>query len=206
MAREKLVIGGYTVPGGWGGIMVRRACELVLESPGIRQKDLLTHSCLYANLNLGTAGWLVSPGPKSPACILWDRRDPNKGRGFECFPNELTELCTGASAEAQKLWVSHTRKGIERNADLAAGSLCRLRDFDSSGSPRETYASFHGWRHSEGSVTHSDLGELLDLSKPYKQGYIQPVFMTTEGEMSWYSAIVFFRSGGAASLEVVSDV
>jgi hypothetical protein len=93
MAKERLVVNGYIVPGGYGGVAVRRACETILENPGITQKDLLQEAVRFSGINFSTAGWITSPGPKSPATILWDRR---KEGTFKCYPNEHTEKVVGA--------------------------------------------------------------------------------------------------------------
>ena len=95
MAKERLVVNGYIVPGGYGGAAVRRACETILENPGITQKDLLQEAVRFSGINFSTAGWITSPGPKSPATILWDRR---KEGTFKCYPNEHTEGVVGAQA------------------------------------------------------------------------------------------------------------
>jgi hypothetical protein len=95
MAKERLVVNGYIVPGGYGGVAVRRACETILENPGITQKDLLQEAVRFSGINFSTAGWITSPGPKSPATILWDRR---KEGTFKCYPNEHTEGVVGAEA------------------------------------------------------------------------------------------------------------
>lgn len=95
MAKDKLVINGYTVPGGSSGVAVRRACELILERPGIAQKHVLQEAVRFSGLNFSTAGWITSPGPKSPATLLWDRR---KEGVFSCYPNTHTEKVIGAQA------------------------------------------------------------------------------------------------------------
>jgi hypothetical protein len=95
MAKERLVVNGYIVPGGYGGAAVRRACETILENPGITQKDLLQEAVRFSGINFSTAGWITPPGPKSPATLLWDRR---KEGTFKCYPNEHTEGVVGAEA------------------------------------------------------------------------------------------------------------
>jgi len=95
MAKERPVVNGYVVPGGFGGIAVRRACELVIAEPGIKQTDLLERSAQYSMINFSTAGWLTSPGPRSPATLLWDRR---KEGVFRCYPNAFTDQMVGAEA------------------------------------------------------------------------------------------------------------
>ena len=89
MAKVKEIIGGYTVPGGRGGAAVAYACQLVLQRPGIKQGDIHAEASYWSGLNHSTASWIASPGAKSPAGILWDRR--KEGRGFKCYPNELTD-------------------------------------------------------------------------------------------------------------------
>jgi hypothetical protein len=93
MAKERLVVNGYIVPGGYGGVAVRKACELVTQWPGISQVDLLNASVGFSGINHGTAGWITSPGPRSPATLLWDRR---KEGTFKCYPNEHTGKVVGA--------------------------------------------------------------------------------------------------------------
>lgn len=95
MAKDKFIVNGYKVPGGFSGVAVRRACELILERPGIAQKHVLEEAVRFSGLNFSTAGWLTSPGPKSPATLLWDRR---KEGVFSCYPNEHTEKVVGAQA------------------------------------------------------------------------------------------------------------
>jgi len=97
MAKEKTNVNGYTVPGGYSGVAVRRACEVILNHPGISQKDLLEVATMCSGLASSTAGWIVSPGNpwngKSPATRLWDRR---KSDVFRCYPNEFTDKVTGS--------------------------------------------------------------------------------------------------------------
>ena len=99
MAKERLVVNEFIVPGGLGGVAVRRACELVLERPGLSQKELLMLVVEYSGLNFSTAGWITSPGNpwngKSPATRLWDRR---KEGVFSCYPNEFTDKVVNAQA------------------------------------------------------------------------------------------------------------
>jgi hypothetical protein len=95
MAKEHLVVNGFRVPGGFGGVAVRRACEYIIANPGIPQSEVLKLSVAYSGLSLSQAGWITSPGPKSPATLLWDRR---KEGTFKCYPNEHTEGVVGAQA------------------------------------------------------------------------------------------------------------
>ena len=99
--KEALIIGGYKVPGARGGVAVLKACQLVRDNPGIKQGDLVDEATRWANLNLSTATWITTPGPKSPAGILWDRR--KEGRGYRCYPNEHTSSAPDARVPLQKL-------------------------------------------------------------------------------------------------------
>ena len=99
MAKVKTIVNEYTVPGGFSGVAVRRACEHVLANPGVSQVELLQVAVQYSGINFGTAGWITSPGNpwtgKSPATRLWDRR---KEGTFKCYPNEYTDKVVGAES------------------------------------------------------------------------------------------------------------
>ncbi len=84
------IVNGYKVPGGRGGAAVAKACQLIIQNPGIKQGDVLDTVAYWSKLNHSTANWITSPGPKSPAELLWSRQ--KVGRGFCCFPNEFTHL------------------------------------------------------------------------------------------------------------------
>lgn len=133
------IIGGYRVPGGQGGAAVRFACERVLAHPGISQVSLLKEASSFAGLNLSTATWITSPSSKSPATILWDRR--KVGSVYCCFPNDLTDKCTGSFEAILRVW-----EKIPMNCDwetamtLSPGDLV-LRRTDGA------FVTFHGWAH-----------------------------------------------------------
>jgi len=99
MAKERPVVNGYVVPGGFGGVAVRRACEFILEQPGVAQGHVLEEAVRYSGINYGNASWITSPGNpwngKSPATRLWDRR---KEGTFKCYPNAFTDQVVGAEA------------------------------------------------------------------------------------------------------------
>jgi len=99
--KEALIINGYKVPGARGGVAVLKACQLVRDNPGIKQGDLVDEATRWANLNLSTSTWITTPGPKSPAGILWDRR--KEGRGYRCYPNEHTSSAPDARVPLRKL-------------------------------------------------------------------------------------------------------
>lgn len=124
MAKVKTIVNGYTVPGGYSGVAVRHACETVLANPGITQKDLLEAAVKCSGLNFGTAGWITSPGPKSPATLLWDRR---KEGVFKCYPNEHTEKVVGAETALFDEVMNQTRlsfRGVKYRP--AVGDLVAL--------------------------------------------------------------------------------
>jgi len=128
MAKERLVVNEYIVPGGMGGVAVRRACEFVLANPGVSQKDLLEEAVRYSGINFGTAGWITSPGNpwngKSPATRLWDRR---KEGVFKCYPNEHTEKVGGAESALFNEIMNQTRlsfRGVKYRP--AVGDLVAL--------------------------------------------------------------------------------
>ena len=124
MAKVKTIVNGYTVPGGYSGVAVRHACETVLKNPGITQKDLLEAAVKCSGLNFGTAGWITSPGPKSPATLLWDRR---KEGVFKCYPNEHTDKVIGAEAALFDEIMNQTRlsfRGVKYRP--AVGDLVAL--------------------------------------------------------------------------------
>ena len=126
MAKVKTVVNGYMVPGGFSGVAVRHACETVIANPGITQKDLLEAAVKYSGLNFGTAGWITSPGPKSPATLLWDRQ---KEKVFKCYPNEHTDKVIGAETALFDEIMNQTRlsfRGVKYRP--AVGDLVSLGD------------------------------------------------------------------------------
>ena len=82
----KLVIDGYSIPGGVGRIAVAAAVDLIKRNPGVRQTEVQKRAIRFSGLNASTAGWITSPN-KGPTGHLWVRR----GSPFRCFPNEGTE-------------------------------------------------------------------------------------------------------------------
>lgn len=134
MAKEHLVVNGYRVPGGFSGVAVRRACEIVTGIPGITQQELLREAIRYSGLNSSTAGWITSPGPKSPAGLLWDR---NKEGVFKCYPNKFTDGVVGAQAALFDEIMNSTRLQL-RGVDYrpVPGDLVNFHDI--SGTPYST--------------------------------------------------------------------
>ena len=131
MAKEKTIVNGYTVPGGYGGVAVRRACETVLAHPGITQNELLADAVACSGLNLGTAGWLTSPGNpwngKSPTTRLWERR---KEGVFRCYPNEFTDKVVGSQGAILEELIRFTSTACKKNRPPAVGDLVEVRPGD----------------------------------------------------------------------------
>lgn len=124
MAKEKTIVNGYTVPGGYSGVAVRRACEVILNHPGISQKELLEVATMCSGLASSTAGWIVSPGNpwngKSPATRLWDRR---KSDVFRCYPNEFTDKVTGSDDAILEELLRWTAWACKKNRPPVVGGL-----------------------------------------------------------------------------------
>lgn len=144
-------IAGFRVPGGSSGAAVRKACEIVLAQPGIRQTKLLEDAVKFSRLNFSTAGWITSPGPKSPATILWDRRKVDGV--FCCFPNEFTPQCCGSLEAMIDVW-----KSMPINSDWELAQTLEIGDIavkKSDGTP----VTFHGWTHKHTKLPFSTLDE-----------------------------------------------
>ena len=133
MAKEKTIVNGYTVPGGYSGVAVRRACETVLANPGITQKQLLAEAVMCSGLAASTAGWIVSPGNpwngKSPATRLWDRRVV-PGHVFRCYPNEFTDKAMGSQDSILEELLRFTSTACKKNRPPAVGDLVEVRPGD----------------------------------------------------------------------------
>ena len=139
------IINGYPIPSGKSGVGVRRACELVVSNPGIKQSDLLQAAAEYSKLNLGTASWLTSPGngKLNPVDRLWERR--KEGRGFSCYPNEYTGLVTGAADAAIREYVSHALRTYTFAAAIKPGELIRFDAAYSGSTEPQLLGIFFGW-------------------------------------------------------------
>ena len=138
MAKVKEVIGGYTVPGGRGGAAVAYACQLVLKNPGIKQGDIHAEAAMWAGLNFSTAGWISSPSPKSPAGILWDRR--KEGRGYKCYPNELTDKLGDPRVRLQADILKEFDKGWNAAGCPVPGALVTVKKYRWSSAVPQEYA------------------------------------------------------------------
>lgn len=127
MTKVKEVIGGYVVPGGRGGAAVARACQLILQNPGIKQGDIHEQAAEWAGLNHSTASWIGSPGPKSPAGILWDRW--KEGRGFKCYPNDLTDKLGDPRIRLRQELLKEFDKEWKAAGYPQPGELVRVRNW-----------------------------------------------------------------------------
>ena len=171
MAKERLVINGFKVPNGWSGVAVRRACETVSANPGITQKDLLEEAIRFSGLNLSTSGWITSPGPKSPATVLWDRR---KDGVFRCYPNEHTEKVVGSAEAAVREIISEFQGQIARAPDrgVKIGDLVRF----------EMISPYHEYPPERGIV----IGYMLGGSKIFNRlEDISPSDCTGRAALRW---------------------
>ena len=132
MAKVKEVIGGYNVPGGKGGAAVARACQLILQNPGIKQGDIHEQAASWAGLNHSTANWITSPGPKSPAEILWTRK--KEGRGFRCYPNEHTDKLGDPRIRLRQELLKEFDRVWASAGHPQPGQLVRIMSWDKSSS------------------------------------------------------------------------
>lgn len=125
MAKKGLMIGGYAVPGGRSGVAVAYACQLISQNPGIKQGDVHEQSARWAGLNFSTANWITSPGPKSPAEILWGRQ--KEGRGFRCYPNENTDKLGDPRPFLQAEILKEFDPVWKKYGSIEPGSLLRIQ-------------------------------------------------------------------------------
>jgi len=168
MAKDQLVVNGYRVPGGHSGVAVRRACEMVAALPGITQKDLLAEAIRYSGLNGSTAGWITSPGSKSPAGLLWDR---NKEGVFKCYPNKFTEGVVGAQAALFDEIMNITRlqlRGVKFRP--TPGELVSFLNYD--GIPYSTglLIGYGFGRHEPGDPIFSSIDDIIKARPPCRTG------------------------------------
>lgn len=151
MKKEKLIVNGYIVPGGLGGVGVRKACETIIDNPGIPQIDLFEILVEYTRLNRSTAGWMVSPGG-GPAEKLWTRKKESVLRYvgqsgprhvFCCYPNEFTSRVVGSKEHLRLYWLSEQTALCKRLGNINVGDIvkwCSRRD-----PSIEHMGVFHGW-------------------------------------------------------------
>jgi len=168
MAKEQLVVNGYRVPGGRGGVAVRRACEMVAALPGITQKALLAEAIRYSGLNGSTTCWITSPGSKSPAGLLWDR---NKEGVFKCYPNKFTEEVVGAQAALFDEIMNITRLQL-RGAKFrpVPGDLVNFHNVN--GDPYATgfFIGYGFGRHEPGDPIFSSIDDIIKARPPCRVG------------------------------------
>lgn len=126
---QKLVINGYSVPGGVGRIAVAAAVDLIKRNPGVRQSEVLKRSVDYSGLNMSTASWITSPG-RGPSGLLWSR----SGSPYLCFPNVGTEQFNLNPLDLAISYVKSTMSSQLQACGLTPqpGDILELRD---SGDP-----------------------------------------------------------------------
>lgn len=76
---QKLVINGYSMPGGLARIAVAAAVDLIKRNPGVKQATVLKHAIQVSGLNASTASWITSG--KGPLGYLWTRT----GSPYQCY-------------------------------------------------------------------------------------------------------------------------
>ena len=180
--KESLVFNGYRIPGGKGGAAVLRACQLIRQQPGIKQTDLINHVTQWAGLNLSTAGWITSPGDKSPAEVLWDRR--KEGRGFKCYPNEHTPDLD-PRVFLRDVVVKDFDKGWSAAGRVLPGELVHVAQY-SGGHEVGMLLGFEIYRHrrtTDGTITSREEMDNLTL---YDKGifYLHPSVLVPKGRMT----------------------
>ena len=168
MAKEHLVINGYRVPGGFSGVAVRRACEMVVAIPGITQKDLLAEAIRYSGLNGSTAGWITSPGYKSPAGLLWDR---HREGVFKCYPNEHTERVVGAQAALFDEIMNGVRLQL-RGAKFrpVPGDLVNFHDLNGDSYATGFFIGYGFGRHEPGDPIFNSIDDIIKARPPCRTG------------------------------------
>ncbi len=137
---KHLIVNGYKVPNGFGGVAVRKACEVIMQTPGIPQTIVLDAAIRASGLNASTAGWITSPGNpwngKSPATRLWERR---KEGVFKCYPNEFTALVSGSKEHLKDTYTSVIMKQIKNSGGfIQPGSLVNITHLISLGPKVDT--------------------------------------------------------------------
>jgi len=106
-----------------------------MNSPGVKQGDLLKTACSLAEMNLSTSSWITAPGDKSPAMKLWTRK--KEGRGYCLYPNEWTAAAAQSLGHAfsdytNKITTRHKLDLIEwLGREPRVGDLFQLDDLNS---------------------------------------------------------------------------
>jgi hypothetical protein len=183
MAKDKLIVNGYKVPGGWSGVAVRAACERVLANPGITQKELLEHAVGRSGLNFSTAGWITSPGPKSPATLLWERR---KEGVFRCYPNEHTDKVVGAQETIIEEITQFTLSRCKMNRVPLVGELVEVWPSDY----RLHEGVVMGFIFQDASVLHPTVADALrSASSPMYYDRVNVALMQTGTNKIYHDAL-----------------
>lgn len=112
---QKIVVNGYSIPGGLGRIAVAAAVELVRRNPGVRQTEVLKHAVEFSGLNESTASWITSPG-KGPCGALWERR----GSPYQCY---LIPAAEGFNLDPIDLSISHAKLMFDEERNKCGMSM-----------------------------------------------------------------------------------
>jgi len=120
------IVNGYRVSPGINGVIVRYACETILENPGIQLGDFFHIIAKKAGVPAGDLSFLVIGGDAGPLDKLW-RVIAEGGKRF-MFPNEHTHQLTGSRQACKEFILNEASKNINRETErlgrpLQAGDL-----------------------------------------------------------------------------------
>jgi hypothetical protein len=195
----KLVIGGYNVPSGAGRVAVAAAIYLIKQNPGVKQVDVQKHAVRFSGLNSSTAGWVTSPGVKSPATILWDRR---KEGVFRCYPNENTALF---NLDPVQLASDICKREMAESIQVKVGDLVQVKTYRATEPGILVgFRLYGGWdfqQFSKGTPVSGIFTDPSFLDNAWIWGYGIPnvscVINTSSGLSDWPAACV--RANDAAA-------
>lgn len=105
MPKIRKTINGYRVPDGRGAVAIAKACQLIMQQPGIQQRDLLHHVNEWMKTS---QDWLGASSAKSPAGHLWERK--KVGRSYRLYPNDFTAEMGDPRLYAAALSVKYIEK------------------------------------------------------------------------------------------------
>jgi len=178
MPKLRIVVNGYSLPWGFSGVAVRRACELVLSQPGIPQSELMEKSAYFANISTSNSTWLVSPGEKSPALKLWHRE--RSGKRFLCYPNEFTSELIGAHEARAFEWTSrHRNHLVQGDIVPKEGDIVEVKFGKFSHYPQSwVHALFLGWNSGSGAKAST----LVELGEKVEHRYIAQFSVLLDGK------------------------
>ena len=196
----KLVIDGYNVPSGAGRVAVAAAVDLIKRYPGVKQADVQKHAVRFSGLNGSTAGWVTSPGVKSPATVLWDRR---KEGVFRCYPNENTALF---DLDPVQLASDLCKRQMAEDIQIKPGELVNVKTYNTNAEPGIVvgYKLYGSWDFQQFSKGTPAAGIFMDpsfLDSPQIWGFGIPnvcyVVNTSSGISDWPASCVRAMPTGA---------